>query len=832
MNLKEHKLRLPILILLGAMIVIMLVASVISHDSNFKIEYQSCQELGQEGWTVYKEEIVQDTAATYSIAQGETWSFTRKVEDDYDNDDTIVFYNPSLEVTVYESDTEKGSKDDRILYQTEEDTAVFGDEFGSIWQQISCEGIEQGHYLRWEFYNQTEKTQKLTMSLFKVGDCSSVYIALWRESIFASVAVNVCIALFGLMLVYLFVLKYKKIDFYVGVFLNLAFFALAFGLWIYGESAFFQFTQDSPMAKYYFSYFAYVMLYPLGMAYYGYEVKEKGQQFAPLFSRLTAVYLAEKFVILALLVTGVVEVSQSRTIDRIYIFISMIIGFVFCWRKYRQKRTGKMLRILIGATILLVGMIVTLSTRYINELVATNVTRIYVIVYIVYLMVVVIGDSAKEFQENAEMKRLQQMVWVDKSTGAHTEQYFKDHMKDMKKKNRFFMMLEIPGISVLSQSIGHELSDKMMRVFYEHTIEHKHIVEMVAYTGAGRFIVFLNADNLDAVHSFISEEYAHVGEELASRFPIVEVKPVHAIYPIGEKTDISYEDLMDAVMMAYKNPRAQYWEDVDTYIFTEECRENLLEEKDLEKDLDDAIEQGQFKVYLQPKVCMENKRATRAEALVRWQHPTRGFLTPGAFVPIFERAHKIGRVDLNLFEQTVEKINEWLERGITPPIVSCNVSKEVFVHNDIWDRYFDILERNTKACPYLELELTESVAYTNFAQVEEVLSRIHEYGCGCSMDDFGKDYSNFNALIQLPFDLVKMDKCLFDDGFPEQTQRTKFLEDIMTVFKHMGLEVVAEGIEREEQVVALEKMDCDYIQGYYYSPPVSIEEYERNWLQR
>ncbi len=809
------------------MLVILIVATVISHDSNFKIEYKSLAVIEQDEWTIYKNGEQQDNRSSYAIKNNETWVFTKEMtKESYYDDEYIVYLNPSLEVTVYVSETDQGTVDDQILYQTEETTAVFGDEYGDTWQKISCKDFEQGQYLRIEFQNHTGRTKTFLLSETGQGNSAAVFLYLLRKSAFAWVTSVICFTLFIIMIVYLFVLKYKKIEFYVGVFLNLAFFALAFGLWVLGEASIIQFLVESPMTKYYLMYFSYVMLLPLGMAYYGYELSE-GKK---LFRCLIFIYLFEKFFMLICMLTDYVEVSHSRVFDQIYILVSVIIGYVYCVRTYKRKRTGQMARILIGATILLVGTVLALGSYYVSGLYATNVTRIYVLAYIVYVMAVVLADSSKEFQDEAETKRFRELVWNDKVTMGHTVQFFKDHMDEFNKKDRYFVLMNIPGFSILNQSLGHDNVNKLIRVFYQRTVAQRKVVEFAAYTGDGRFMVYMHANSLEELHEFIYKQYIRSGKELLHEFPIAKLKPTHGIFPIKEDSQLEYEDMMDAVMMAYGNPHAIHWSDVQAYVFTSKCKESLIEEKQLEKDLDDAIKEHQLKVYLQPKVQLSTGKATRAEALVRWQHPTRGFMPPGLFVPLFEKNHIIGRVDLYLFEQTVVWINSCLDRGIEPPVVSCNVSKEAFFRGDIWGYYFEVLEKNAKACPYLELELTESVAYTNFAQVEEVISLIHDYGCGCSMDDFGKDYSNFNALVQLPFDQVKMDKCLFDDGFPEQGQRVKFIEDMMLMFKHMGLEVVAEGIERKEQVEALKKIDCDYIQGYYYSPPVDIKEYEEKWM--
>lgn len=147
------------------------------------------------------------------------------------------------------------------------------------------------------------------------------------------------------------------------------------------------------------------------------------------------------------------------------------------------------------------------------------------------------------------------------------------------------------------------------------------------------------------------------------------------------------------------------------------------------------------------------------------------------------------------------------------------------VQENFFDRYLDIIRKTGVDTSLLQFEFTESVAFDNMALIKKIIGQIYEIGAACALDDFGKSYSNMNALEELEFDTVKMDKCFFDNGFPEDATREHFVAGVIRFLKELGTEVVAEGIERKEQADHLAALDCDLIQGYYYAKPMPEEKF-------
>lgn len=295
--------------------------------------------------------------------------------------------------------------------------------------------------------------------------------------------------------------------------------------------------------------------------------------------------------------------------------------------------------------------------------------------------------------------------------------------------------------------------------------------------------------------------------------------------PISEDEN-SLNELLDMTRMAYQNPYAERIPELNCYIYNDKCRKELLFDKELENALSDAIQNKEFIPYFQPKIDLSTGRMSCAEALSRWNSPKYGMLMPGRFIPLFERNGMIFDVDLCIFEQVCRTINHWVDVGLEPPRVSVNVSKAVIQREDLVERYCDVA-RKTHANPrYLEFELTESLAYDDYDKIQSILDVIHSYGSTCSMDDFGKSYSNLNALGMLNFDTVKMDKCFFDNGFPADMKKQQMVEGTLNLLKGLKLEVVAEGIEDADQAAELKRLGCDTIQGFYYAKPMPVREFE------
>lgn len=261
--------------------------------------------------------------------------------------------------------------------------------------------------------------------------------------------------------------------------------------------------------------------------------------------------------------------------------------------------------------------------------------------------------------------------------------------------------------------------------------------------------------------------------------------------------------------------------------YTDEMGVRLREEHELLAELEPALSRGEFVVYFQPKFSPQSEEIGGAEALVRWQHPARGFISPGLFIPLCESSDLICRVDLFVFEEVCRSLSQWISQGFSPVPISVNLSRRHLKNPDFLSEYKAIADRYQVPAGLIELELTESVMFSlaEFRQMHDLLGEIHRAGFSCSLDDFGFGFSSLGALKELEIDCLKLDRSFFVNGFEEPRARA-VIESMVLMAQKLGVTTVAEGVEQRSQVEFLREIGCDYIQGFYYSPPLAAEKFE------
>ncbi len=249
-------------------------------------------------------------------------------------------------------------------------------------------------------------------------------------------------------------------------------------------------------------------------------------------------------------------------------------------------------------------------------------------------------------------------------------------------------------------------------------------------------------------------------------------------------------------------------------------------EKQLVDRLDTALKNGEFLMFLQPKFSLDNKQIYGAEALVRWNHPTKGFLIPAAFLPIFERNGSIVLIDKFIFEKACAQIRWWLDNGYPVVPVSVNISRVNLYRDDFVEGYLEVLKQYDILPEYIELELTESAIIKNQHALYEITRKFKKHGISLSIDDFGNGFSCLSLLGIMPFDTVKIDKRFLLGNFNTKSGRI-VIEKIVELVQAIKMNVVAEGVETNEQVDFLKNAGCNIVQGYLFSPPVDVDGFNQ-----
>ena len=263
-------------------------------------------------------------------------------------------------------------------------------------------------------------------------------------------------------------------------------------------------------------------------------------------------------------------------------------------------------------------------------------------------------------------------------------------------------------------------------------------------------------------------------------------------------------------------------------VFDEKMHRRELFERRLLSDLDRAVKEGQLHVYYQPKYAIQSEppKLVSAEALIRWQHPDFGMISPGDFIPLLERSGRIGVVDRYVWHEAARQIAAWRKtHGVVIP-VSVNLSRIDIFDPGLLETFEQIVSSNGLARAALKLEVTESAYTENADQVIGVVNSLRQMGYEIEMDDFGSGYSSLNMLSTLPIDVLKMDQG-FVKKIGHNAMDDRVVGLILDIARNLKVPVVAEGVENQNQLMFLRDLGCAYVQGFYFSKPIPAAEFEK-----
>ena len=262
----------------------------------------------------------------------------------------------------------------------------------------------------------------------------------------------------------------------------------------------------------------------------------------------------------------------------------------------------------------------------------------------------------------------------------------------------------------------------------------------------------------------------------------------------------------------------------NTYsFFTQEMNITMIRRLAIEEQMHGAIERNEFEVYYQPQIDLRNNCIIGAEALLRWRNPALGDITPDEFIPIAEHTGLIVPIGHFVVKQALNFLCEWQNSQQAKYIMAVNLSPRQFRETELLGFVKNSLDEANITANCLELEITEGVLMVGQSYIDDALLKLHKLGVKLSMDDFGTGYSSLSYLRQYDFDVLKIDRS-FIKGITENKADLSLVKATISMAHSLGLTVVAEGVETKEQVRLLSDLKCDFLQGYYFSKPVSDKQ--------
>jgi len=301
--------------------------------------------------------------------------------------------------------------------------------------------------------------------------------------------------------------------------------------------------------------------------------------------------------------------------------------------------------------------------------------------------------------------------------------------------------------------------------------------------------------------------------------PVSHFEVKFGIYDNVEK-DIPISIMCDRAIMALRTIKHQYGKMVA--IYDQRMRQQYMKEQQIQECMEEALNEKQFKVYYQPKHDAVSGELIGGEALVRWIHPVYGFMSPGEFLPIFEKNGFISTLDKYVYRTVLQDQKRWKESGLHIVPVSVNASRRDIIHASFLEEVISVIDSADVDADMLHMEITETTFIEDIEILRPIIEKVRERGIRIELDDFGSGFSSLSLLTSLPLDVIKLDKSFIDN----LEQQKIIVENVIKLCHDLGFKLTAEGVETADQLEELVRMKCDTIQGYYFSKPLAADGFE------
>ena len=414
------------------------------------------------------------------------------------------------------------------------------------------------------------------------------------------------------------------------------------------------------------------------------------------------------------------------------------------------------------------------------------------------------------------------LATYDELTGIYNKQAFyaktKEMLLDNPDKNFDLLRINIERFKVLNDLFGESTGDKLLRYIGKFLKEINLPLCVSGRLYADNFVVCYEAGKGD------SRRMINTLQMVADSFAINNRTILSfGLYRIDDKT-LPVSVMCDRANMAlwkakgnFKNPYCEY---------DEKMRQQVLKEQKIINAMEMAIQNKEFTLYIQPKYDIEKGIIIGAEALVRWISLENGFISPGDFIPVFENNGFVYEVDKFIWEESCRYLRKWLDEGREVHPISVNVSRIDLYTPKLVQHLVNLREKYQLPSQYLELEITESAYTEDPEQIITITRQLREAGFVILMDDFGTGYSSLNMLKDIQIDVLKLDM-----GFLKSSDYSakggNILTAILKMAESLKMQTIAEGVETKEQVEFLKSIGCRYVQGFYYSKPLPVGEFEK-----
>lgn len=458
-------------------------------------------------------------------------------------------------------------------------------------------------------------------------------------------------------------------------------------------------------------------------------------------------------------------------------------------------------------------------------------TIVFCVVLTVFYLLLAAGFF---LQHRLNEKKIHKLALIDLITGGPNKLCFEMRVREQLSgtvpESYAMVSLNVEKFKLINDMFGREEGDRLLKHIFKSIEAHLSLSEIVCRTFGDHFMVLMKYDSREQLSKRLEEIW-----NTTNNFNQQTEHPYYLNFARGAfiitdpEIDVTImQDRADVACQAY---RSEPMEPGQCVFYLDHARMQMHQDKAIENRMEAALANREFEMYLQPQINPADGHVAAAEALVRWNDPERGLVMPAQFIPLFEKNGFIVKLDLFIFEEACRLLQKWSQQGEPALRISVNLSRVHLKDTEFLRPFEEIRVRYGVPANWLEFELTESILFENMERLADIVEFIHGYGYECSLDDFGSGYSSLNILKDVRVDELKLDRGFFVSKRQLDETAYQVVECIISLAEKLGIRTVAEGVEQKEQVEWLTQQSCGLVQGYYYSKPVPVEEFEARYLK-
>ncbi|GGH88392.1 diguanylate cyclase (GGDEF)-like protein/PAS domain S-box-containing protein [Pullulanibacillus pueri] len=439
----------------------------------------------------------------------------------------------------------------------------------------------------------------------------------------------------------------------------------------------------------------------------------------------------------------------------------------------------------------------------------------------------VVGVSLFALKE-AENK-IMQLEYHDSLTGLSNRMLFEKSLNaltaraEQKHEKLAVIFLDIDRFKTVNDAVGHSIGDQILKLVVDRIQSQLHPSQFMARFSGDKFsIVVTGVKTRASLERFIHNIQSSFAEPLVyhNHEYFLSVSMGVSLYPEHGRTIDTLMKHADTALYS-----AQIQGDNSYLYYSEEMNHSLIDRFELEGYLRKALSKNEFILYYQPQVGMESGQVIGCEALIRWNHPKFGILSPAHFIPLAEEIGLIEEMGLWVLRTVCKQINQWIDKEIQYFPIAINVSAKQFLKSDFVEKIRDIIEAEAIDPHFIHLEITESATLRDIQYSIKLMNELKKLGVRVSLDDFGTGYSALSYLKDFAIDILKIDRSFIKD-IKSRNQESAIVQAIIAMGQGLSMKTIAEGVETEEQLQLLKSFGCHAVQGYFYSRPLPEKEFE------